>query len=158
MMKISLWWAFLHIWHQDFQSVMKSPLFSSFQLPLSTLWGNKKVLASKTLSKAICPWTSLFISFSILSNTTSARLPGLCPWNEKHVGKCFSICKHCVGMRDQMTGFHLDIIYLLYQYFILKKVHQCENWRENIFWLRNNLEIIKVKAYGSKGGSFMLLE
>lgn len=56
-----------------------------------------------------------------------------------------------------MTGFHLDIIYL-YQYFILKKVHQCENRRENIFWLRDNLEIIKVKAYGSKGGSFMLLE
>lgn len=138
----------------------ESALFSSF-IPPPPLYGRikKEVSTSKTFVQG-----NLSLNFSI--HFILCFIP---PQPDPQVSvpdtgsmflgnACFSICRHYAGMRYQMAGFHLDIIYLLYQYFILKKVHQCENWRENIFWPRGNLEIIKVKAYGSKGASFMLLE
>lgn len=137
---VNLWWTLLSSLHPN--------TFPDIMAKFKNL-----VLTSKILSKVIFLWLPPFVSFSCLSNTCSARFPGFCPWHRHpSVGNaCFSICRHYAGMKYQMTGFHLDIIYLLYQYFILKKVHQCEDRRENPFWLRDNLEIIKVKSLWVKG-------
>lgn len=137
-----------------FQSEMNS-VFFLHPNPLPHFMRDWKIYNKplRLLSKAIFPWHISFASFFLLPNTPQPDSQVSAPDIGSTVlgNACFSICRLCSAMRYQMTGFHLDIIYLLYQYFLLKKVHQCENWRENIFWLRDNLEIIKVKSLRVKG-------
>lgn len=135
--------------------------------PLPYFMKNKKkqILTLETSVPDNLSWPCHLFLYSYYQSSTSAYfgpLSGHLSWasagSTLSGNVFFSTHRRCSWMRYQMSGFHLDIIYLLYQNFILKKVHQCENWRGNLFWLMDNLEIIKVKASGSKGSSFMLLK
>ena len=123
MINSSLWWVclflflflFSHSWH-SFSISNELSFFSLSQSPPSLYVRIKKQVLTLDFHPR---WSFLDLTHSF--HTASYQIP---PGPDSQVSipetgsiqrnACNSICRHCAGMRYWMTGFHLDIIYLLY--------------------------------------------